>query len=716
MNALDTPIIEIEQDSPGSVTSSSKALQAYQEYCARLAQGELVDPDEFCGQLSTGRTQLAKLIQLHLYLEANSSLLSDPASEVTPLLATNLAPELWPKPGMSFLGFDLLEELGRGSFARVFLAEEPKLGKRRVAVKLALGGGAEAKILGQLKHANVVPVHSVQEDAATGLTAVCMSFVGRTTLEDVLDSVYTDGKVPAQAHVIFQNGTYVDGVAHLGAQLADALAYIHELGVYHRDLKPSNVLLSPAGVPMLLDFNLSTETVAAEATGQLARLGGTLPYMAPEQLQAFVQGGSAPVVLDGRADIFSLGVMLYELLTGRHPFGPVELKTPGPILCQQLLERQQRPPVRVSDLNPEVGRDLSALILRCLAHDRAARPQAAAEMARLLRVGLSPHRRARRWLSRRKWSVAAVASLLVAAAVGAAIVVAQLPSAQEWKIATAESLATEGKFAEAVELYAKALETKPRDAALYFARARAYQQMGKVDPANYRLAIQDYEQAELLEPNGRNLACMGYCYNLLGGHSKEAKGFYERAHSAGFYTAEVANNLGYTHVQLRQYPLARKNLDEATALHNKSGTAFHNRALACLLDAAAKMRVLETWSNSKGEKKILLCKKLRVEIEGLLQLGMGDLEAARRLGSSSAEFEFNAACLYGEAMRFDPKWVDSALEHLQAAIDKGMDASQALGDVAFDPVRNDPRFQKLLNAPASQTRPAPLILIVDPIT
>src|SRR5262249_5326540 len=121
---------------------------------------------------------------------------------------------------------------------------------------------------------------------------------------------------------ILARGSYVDGVVHLGAQLADALAYIHSERIFHRDLKASNVLMSPDGRPMLLDFNLSFDEQIAEN-----HLGGTLPYMSPEQLQVIDKGRKAdPTVVAGPSDLFSLGVILFELLCGTHPFGALPLK------------------------------------------------------------------------------------------------------------------------------------------------------------------------------------------------------------------------------------------------------------------------------------------------------------------------------------------------------------------------------------------------------
>src|SRR5262249_27225753 len=161
--------------------------------------------------------------------------------------------------------------------------------------------------------------------------AACMPYLGRATLSEVLDWAFLESSYPTSAGLILEasaedrreirrqqgpgpdrilvEGTYVEGIIHLGTQIARALASVHSQKIFHRDLKPSNVLLTPTGRPMLLDFNLSFDE---QGKGQC--LGGTLPYMAPEQLAALAapKEGPRPVV-DGRADQFALGVILFEL-------------------------------------------------------------------------------------------------------------------------------------------------------------------------------------------------------------------------------------------------------------------------------------------------------------------------------------------------------------------------------------------------------------------
>ena len=118
---------------------------------------------------------------LYCFITFRSGLENDPE------YAALLNGVAWPEPGSHFLGFDLIGEIGRGGTGRVFLASQPALGERRVVVKVAPQNGREAEILGRLQHANIVLVHSIQEDEASGLTAFCMPYLGQATLAAVLD-------------------------------------------------------------------------------------------------------------------------------------------------------------------------------------------------------------------------------------------------------------------------------------------------------------------------------------------------------------------------------------------------------------------------------------------------------------------------------------------------------------------------------------------------
>jgi eukaryotic-like serine/threonine-protein kinase len=454
---------------------------AYEEFCRRRQAGERVDREEFCGRFPGVRSRLRNMLDAEHLLGADAGFLQGVFDEARA--------ESWPEPGERFGDFALLRELGRGGFARVFLAREASTGDRAVAVKLSRAPGAEAKTQGPLDHPNVVPVHSARHDPATGLYVVCMPFFGSATLNDVLDHLYpTPGTAPPRAAsaiagairrqarpgdpepaprgegLRLDRGAFADGVARLGLRLAEALAFLHARKVYHLDLKPSNVLLTPGGEPLLLDFNLSARPEDPEH-----RLGGTPPYMAPEHLSAFQGSPAAP--LDGRADGFALGVVLYELLTGSHPFGPVpdgDAREQGRVL----LGRQKAGCVPVRRRNPDVSVALAGLIERCLRFDPGDRPADAAELAQALRRELSGWRALWRGARRPRVALAGCLAVLTAGVLTAAPLSAprrgpEAPAGA--KAASAAELCERGlravdggAYGDAERLFRDALEADPR--------------------------------------------------------------------------------------------------------------------------------------------------------------------------------------------------------------------------------------------------------------
>jgi serine/threonine protein kinase/Tfp pilus assembly protein PilF len=367
-----------------------------------------------------------------------------------------------PQVGSEFLGFRLERELGRGAFGTVYLAHQGDLADRPVALKVAPDMACESQALARLQHTNIVPIYSFHR--AGVLQAVCMPYFGPTTLAHVLRRLEGQPSLPASgkelistvnarrtvtrpdavpdgpapdpvpddrstdALRLLRGLSYVEAVLWVGARLADGLAHAHERGILHRDLKPANVLLADDGQPMLLDFNLAQD---ANAPGQaaVAAVGGTLPYMSPEQLQAYRGERQA---IDARADVYSLGAILYELLTGRPPFrwhnGPM----------QRVLERMaqdRRTIPALSPRNPGVTPAVESIVRRCLDPDPARRYQSARQLQEDLERQLthrrlryapdpSPRERARKWVRRHPRltstaGVTAVAAILLGAAAAA---------------------------------------------------------------------------------------------------------------------------------------------------------------------------------------------------------------------------------------------------------------------------------------------------------
>ena len=242
---------------------------AYQEYQHRVQAGETINADKFSERLPSFQGSLRFFIAVHDLLS------HDPDCQ-------NLQDDsCWPEPGSRFLQFE--SDFGNwpGQFRQSVPGNRTRVGHRQVVVKVAPQGGEEAEILGRLRHPNIVPIYCRLQKDASGLAAFCMPYLGRATLCDVLDYAFLDPQPPRKASLIvdavaaanddsdpnesaspdaiLRNGSYVDGVVHLTAQLADALSHSHRRGICHRDLKPSNILVTPDGRPLILDFNLSVD-------------------------------------------------------------------------------------------------------------------------------------------------------------------------------------------------------------------------------------------------------------------------------------------------------------------------------------------------------------------------------------------------------------------------------------------------------------------------
>jgi serine/threonine protein kinase len=191
-----------------------------------------------------------------------------------------------PGPGDRVLHFELVEEIGRGAFARVFLARQQALANRSVVLKLTATPGGEPQRLARLQHPNIVPLYSVHQVGS--LYAVCMPYLGRVTLcravarlaepgqprprtgRDLFAPLFDRNPPPldqTEPLASLARMTRVEAALWLAAQLAGGLAHAHARGILHRDLKPANVLLTDAGVPMILDFNMSADAARPAANG-----------------------------------------------------------------------------------------------------------------------------------------------------------------------------------------------------------------------------------------------------------------------------------------------------------------------------------------------------------------------------------------------------------------------------------------------------------------
>ena len=259
--------------------------------------------------------------------------------------------------------FEIRKHLGTGAFGTVYQAWDPELG-RDVAIKVprlevvAASGGAdayraEARAAAQLTHPRIVPVFDVGTLDDGRCFIVSQLITGSTLQEEIA----ARGKLA------------LDRAVRLVVEIAEALHHAHERGFVHRDLKPANILLDKLGNPHVADLGLALhEDDQQHRAGEVA---GTPAYMAPEQWRG------ASHHLDGRTDVWSLGVILYELLAGRRPFGGETREA----LVDEILHREAKP---LRQIDNSIPRELEEVCLRCLAKDVTQRFPTAADVAEAL--------------------------------------------------------------------------------------------------------------------------------------------------------------------------------------------------------------------------------------------------------------------------------------------------------------------------------------------
>ena len=252
----------------------------YEEYCLRQATNEGVDASELLRRFPQWAGPLRVMLDCHQLLLADGDLAADTHQ--------------FPSVGDAVGGFRLLEELGRGSRGRVFLATQTGLADRSVVLKITPLEGSEHLLLARLQHTSIVPLHTVLDDHARGIRILCMPFFGRLTLAALLDQL---SKVPlalrtgehiveaidrglhapvansSAARQMLAHVSYTQAFCWITASLADALQLAHERDLVHFDIKPANVLLATDGQPMLLDFHLARPPILPDGPAP-DRLGG----------------------------------------------------------------------------------------------------------------------------------------------------------------------------------------------------------------------------------------------------------------------------------------------------------------------------------------------------------------------------------------------------------------------------------------------------------
>ena len=388
--------------------------------------------------------------------------------------------------GRTLSHFKITAKLGEGGMGEVYLAEDTSL-KRKVALKVLPSDLAssqerlerfqrEAETLAALDHPNIVTIHTVEE--AEGVRFLTMQLVEGKPLSELIS----------------KGGMPLERIFEIATPLADAMAAAHEKGVVHRDLKPSNIMVTDEGRVKILDFGLAKlrgETATPEAsqlptealTGE-GRILGTMPYMSPEQLEG--------KEVDRRSDIFSLGVVLYEMATGERPFQ-------GDSSISLITSIMRDKPPEVDSLRRDLPHHLGRVIRRCLQKKPENRYQAARDVLNELRdlkeevqgsaVDEVP--------PRQSTSGAPARRSLVAVFIVVGLVVLGLGAYRLYRGSQISSGSVDPALS-AAAAWRQSLKTA--DARLQFQQGLHYRQRG-YSQANLQLAEQSFRRAVALEPD-----------------------------------------------------------------------------------------------------------------------------------------------------------------------------------------------------------------------
>ncbi|MCA9234304.1 MAG: protein kinase [Planctomycetales bacterium] len=615
--------------------------------------------------------------------------------EVEDFLAASGRPQTsWPANGDEIGPFRVIERLGAGSFARVYLCDDCQLDGRQMVLKVGRSSLQEAKTLSRLHHPHIVPIYSILADSGPGECVICMPFLGRSTLQDLI-ALLAESPRPWDGAMLRSAGSlwtrpsdlvsdsdpayetphrsFSDAVLYVGKALASALQYAHAKGVLHGDLKPSNVLLTPGGAPVLLDFNLS-----GDALHDSAPRGGTLPYMPPEQLRALASDASRrdPSAYDARSDLYSLGACLFELATGRPPIDVSSDATDETALAREMLVRlrARRPETLLPAACVDV--QIAKLISQCLRFDPEQRPQSATDLLRAFHRLQGRRGRVARTARRHRRVFAALSFATLAAAFTVGFYFYQLPPRHLRLTTSAVEARQRGESDQSIQLLREAIAVRPE-----FWPARYQLGWTLIDAGRVTDACDVFAELTKAELPFSVHADLGYSYQLLGNHTV-AVPCYRLAMQAGDERPAVLNNLGLA-LQLGQTAASRR--DELAESRE-------------LLDAALSIA---------PDSKIILVNRLQLQI---MEWQPEDDVAMSRVLNLCGRIEPMAphtprqaatvALAWATVAKSDPDYSDRAIDALHSAIALGgrPSADDLLDSPAWKHLVSHPRFAELVAA------------------
>ena len=403
---LPKPLQEYLEEFADHLQGDVPADLIFEEFLVRTRSGEKISRTDYLSRYPNQASQLNKLFAMQPGVETTSLFGQTQRLDLTKI-----------QIGDKLDDFELCVLLGEGAFGKVFLARQVTM-QRMVALKITAARGVEPQTLAQMDHEYIVRVFDQRISPDKSMLMMYMQYLPGGTLADIVTALNASTEPPQNGlflldvvrrnlesrgeslsiHPVLRSQlehmSWPQTVAYLGASIGKALDYAHSVGILHRDLKPANILLSADGTPKLADFNISFSSQLQGST-PAAYFGGSLAYMSPEQLDAcHPMRETTPADLDGRSDLYSLGVVLFELLLGRRPFEESSVNTNWTKTLEEMVQTRYEvaPEKLASQMPPNTPVSLKRAILRLLRPKPVDRFANGNELAHVLDFAQEPQR------------------------------------------------------------------------------------------------------------------------------------------------------------------------------------------------------------------------------------------------------------------------------------------------------------------------------------